>query len=60
METAEQKLHAHDERRVSVEAMVHPRTVRSYLAGKNVRSTSAACIERALVKLGMSHLCRNG
>lgn len=53
MTTARQKLHAHDVRRVAVEACADDRTVRRYLASPaSVKSTSRVRIEAALVRLG--------
>lgn len=41
----------HDERAISVEACCDPRTVRAYLSGAQTRSTTAARIKAALLKL---------
>lgn len=48
----------HEERQVSVQACCDPRTVKSYLRGGHVCSTSAARIEAALRALGLSALVR--
>ena len=50
---ARSKLDPHNERRVSVEAGCDPRTVRGYLAGKPVHSTTANRIKDALRVLGL-------
>ena len=42
------RLSPHDERAVAVRAGVDPRTVRAYLAGRDVRSTVASRIADAL------------
>jgi hypothetical protein len=47
------KLDPHNERRVSVEAGCDPRTVRGYLAGRPVHSTTANRIRDALRVLGL-------
>jgi DNA-binding LacI/PurR family transcriptional regulator len=51
--TAPPLLSAHDIRRVAVEAAVCPTTARKFLAGRPVRSTCRARIERALRALGI-------
>jgi hypothetical protein len=54
MTTAQPKLHAHDVRRVAVEACADDRTVRRYLADPaSVKSTSRVRVEGALVRLGL-------
>jgi len=50
---ARSKLDPHNERRVSVEAGCDPRTVRGYLAGRPVHSTTANRIRDALRYLGL-------
>jgi len=50
---ARSKLDPHNERRVSVEAGCDPRTVRGYLLGKSVHSTTANRIRDALRVLGL-------
>ena len=50
---ARNKLDPHNERRVSVEAGCDPRTVRGYLSGKPVHSTTANRIKDALRVLGL-------
>lgn len=53
MTAVQPKLHAHDVRRVAVEACADDRTVRRYLADpERVKSTSRVRIEGALVRLG--------
>ncbi|HVE14324.1 MAG TPA: hypothetical protein VNI01_13070 [Elusimicrobiota bacterium] len=58
MSDKKQRLSAHDERMVAVEAGVDPRTVRAYLAGKPQRSTVIARVKEALIALG--HAERDG
>lgn len=48
------KLTPHDERRVAVAAGCDPRTVRAYLEGRPMRSTTAARIRDALKDLDLS------
>lgn len=48
----------HQERHISVRACCDPRTVRAYLRGDRVCSTSAARIEAALHELGFTALVR--
>lgn len=50
------KVDAHTERLIAVKACVDPRTVGRFLAGKTMRSTTAAVVRTALVDLGMAHL----
>lgn len=45
-------LSAHDRRRLAVEAAVCPATIRKFLSGATIRSTSRVRIERALRTLG--------
>ncbi len=47
------KLTPHDERRVAVAAGCDPRTVRAYLEGRPMRSTTAARIRETLKDLGL-------
>ncbi len=49
---ADSKMSPHEERRVSVEAGVDPRTVRAFLAGRAQKSTTAGRIRDTLVRLG--------
>lgn len=48
------KLSPHEERRVAVEARVHPSTVRAYVAHRGVRFAEASRIEEALRALGLA------
>lgn len=48
------KLTPHEERRVAVTAGCDPRTVRAYLEGRPMRSTTAARIAEALRTLNFS------
>ena len=53
-------LSAHDVRSVSVSAVVCPITVRRYLRGQPIRSTTQVRIEQALRELGHGHLVAGG
>jgi hypothetical protein len=48
------KMTPHQERVVAVAAGCDPRCVRAFIAGRPVRSTTAARVERALRELGLS------
>jgi len=51
-------LTAHEARRIAVVAVVDPRTIQQYFAGK-AKSTTSARIEQALRELGLFHLLRS-
>jgi hypothetical protein len=52
------RMHAHDIRRVAVEAPADPRTINAYLRGENVTPMARTRIERALRNLGFGALVR--
>lgn len=50
------KLSIHEERRVAVVAGVDPRSVRAFIAGRSMRSTTASRVEQALRDTGHAAL----